>query len=239
MCNQILGLIYVLNACLLILVIGPWLAGYIVLCSIDCQLLVPHFYCWLTHMAGWIYCSMCHSQSVTSVSYFYRLLEQLDSVAEVCVGWLKWWKMLSIFDNVENNLHSTPTWLSGRLPHWPSGEDVHLKSGRSGVRFPLSKWRFCKSESYQWLKKLAFQRLPYQIPGVRGSVLGLVGLVSVYCELALQLVGQCQYCDWVREILICNFYLIVAACKTVRADLSLRYTSILLGRWATNKQNSW
>ena len=37
-----------------------------------------------------------------------------------------------------------------------------------------------------------------QVPGVIGSVLGLVGLMSVYC-------------DWVR----CNFYLSVAACTIV------------------------
>ena len=37
---------------------------------------------------------------------------------------------------------------------------------------------------------------------------------------------------WLGEIesLICNFYLSVAACKVVWADLPLRYTSMLLGR---------
>ena len=36
---------------------------------------------------------------------------------------------------------------------------------------------------------------------------------------------------WLGEVesLICNFYLSVAACKIVCADLSLRYTSMLLG----------
>ena len=38
------------------------------------------------------------------------------------------------------------------------------------------------------------------------------------------------------ESLICNFYLSVAACTIVRADPSLRYTSVLMGRYATNKQ---
>ena len=33
-----------------------------------------------------------------------------------------------------------------------------------------------------------------------------------------------------EESLICNFYLSVAACKIVCADLSLRYTRMLLGR---------
>ena len=43
---------------------------------------------------------------------------------------------------------------------------------------------------------------------------------------------------WLGEVesLICNLYLRVAACKTVWADPSLRYTSLLLGRLASNKQ---
>ena len=36
--------------------------------------------------------------------------------------------------------------------------------------------------------------------------------------------------------MICNFYLSVAARKIVRADPSLRYTSLLLGRKAANQQ---
>ena len=45
------------------------------------------------------------------------------------------------------------------------------------------------------------------------------------------------YCDWVRfESLVSNFYLSVAARKTVLADPSLRYTRMLLGRYATNEQ---
>ena len=45
---------------------------------------------------------------------------------------------------------------------------------------------------------------------------------------------------WLGEIesLICNFYLGVAARKIVWADPSLRYTRMLLGRWATNKQTN-
>ena len=68
-------------------------------------------------------------------------------------------------------------------------------------------------------QKLALQCLPCLAPGVIGSALGLVSLVSVYC-------------DWV----ICNFYLSVAARKLVWADPSLRYTRMLLGHKATNKQ---
>ena len=38
-------------------------------------------------------------------------------------------------------------------------------------------------ESYQWLKNMALQWLSWNAPGVIGSVLGLVGPVSVYCDL--------------------------------------------------------
>ena len=38
------------------------------------------------------------------------------------------------------------------------------------------------------------------------------------------------------ESLVCSFYLSVAALKIVRADPSLRYTGMLLGLSATNKQ---
>ena len=41
---------------------------------------------------------------------------------------------------------------------------------------------FSGVKSHQWLKKLALQRLPYQAPGVVGSVLGLVGPVSIYWD---------------------------------------------------------
>ena len=47
---------------------------------------------------------------------------------------------------------------------------------------------------------------------------------------------------WLGEMksLIYNFYLSVAACTIVWADLSLRYTSMLLGRLASNQQtNPW
>ena len=45
---------------------------------------------------------------------------------------------------------------------------------------------------------------------------------------------------WLGEMesLICNFYLSVAARKIVWADPSLRYTSMLLGRYATNQQTN-
>ena len=46
--------------------------------------------------------------------------------------------------------------------------------------------------------KLALKWLPFQAPGVIGSALGLVGSVSVHCA-------------WVRQSLISNIYLSVAA----------------------------
>ena len=56
------------------------------------------------------------------------------------------------------------------------------------------------------------------MPGVIGSVLGLVGPVSVYC-------------DWVTwKVWSANLYLSLAARKIVCADPSLRYTRMLLGR---------
>ena len=45
---------------------------------------------------------------------------------------------------------------------------------------------------------------------------------------------------WLGEVetLFCNFHLSVVAHTIVWADQSLRYASILLGHWATNKQQS-
>ena len=89
------------------------------------------------------------------------------------------------------------------------------------VWFPLSPRIFFQVSSYQWLK-LIVQWLPCQAPGTIRSALGLVCLVSVHCDR----VGQ----------KVCNFYLSVAACTTVWADPSLRYTSMLLGRQTCNQQ---
>ena len=45
--------------------------------------------------------------------------------------------------------------------------------------------------------RLALLWIPSQVSGFAGSVLELVGTLSVYC-------------DWVRENFLCNFYLSVA-----------------------------
>ena len=71
------------------------------------------------------------------------------------------------------------------------------ESERSRVRIPLSTGFFrVESYHYQLLKKLALQWLPCQAPGIIGLALGLVGLVSAYCDWVsrkfdLQLLSQC------------------------------------------------
>ena len=69
-------------------------------------------------------------------------------------------------------------WLSWPT-RWPSGKASASRAEDPGFE---SCWRrdFFGVESYQWLTKLALQWLPCQVPGVIGSVLGLVDLVSVY-----------------------------------------------------------
>ena len=94
----------------------------------------------------------------------------------------------------------------GESPRWPSGQGVRLESGRSRVGIPLEPGRVIPV-----ISKLALQWLPCQAPGIIGSALGLVGPVSVYCDL-----GDVE--SW-----ICIFYLSVAARKIVCADPSLRY----------------
>ena len=75
-----------------------------------------------------------------------------------------------------------PTW---RTPRWPSG-----KASASRAEDPEFESRLCRDffgiESYQWLKNWHSSGYPAKAPGVIGSALGLVGLVSVYC-------------DWVRK----------------------------------------
>ena len=61
-----------------------------------------------------------------------------------------------------------------------------VKVSASEVEYPvfdscLCGWDFSRSSHTSDLK-LALQWLPCQAPSVIGSVLGLVGLVSVYCD---------------------------------------------------------
>ena len=61
-----------------------------------------------------------------------------------------------------------------------------VKASATRVEDPGSNCRlrrdFSGVESYPVTSKLALQWLPCQAPGVIGSVLGLVGPVSVYCD---------------------------------------------------------
>ena len=84
---------------------------------------------------------------------------------------------------------------------------THLESDRHTGRPPL-----CMVESYQW-HKISSWWLPCLVPGVIGSVLGMVGLVSAYCDWGVgggkfhwQLPSQCSR--------MYNFYLSVAECTT-------------------------
>ena len=66
-------------------------------------------------------------------------------------------------------------------PRWPSG-----KASTSRAEDPGSESRmrrdFFRGRVIPVTQKLALQWLPCQAPGVIGSVLGLVGPVSVYCD---------------------------------------------------------
>ena len=53
--------------------------------------------------------------------------------------------------------------------------------------------------SILWLE----ERLPCQAPGVIGSVLGLVGLVSVYCDWRSQQILMCNFCCQCGSTYIC------------------------------------
>ena len=62
-----------------------------------------------------------------------------------------------------------------------SAEGPGFESGRSRVRIPLAPG-FFRGRVIPVTSKLALQWLSCQAPGVIGSVLGLVGPVSVYCD---------------------------------------------------------
>ena len=104
-----------------------------------------------------------------------------------------------------------------RQPRWPGGKGVHLESGRSRVRIPLALG-FFRGRVIPGITKKALQWLPCPTPGVIGSVLGLVGPVSVYC-------------DWVRwKLWSATSISMWQICKIVCADPFLRCTCMLLGR---------
>ena len=116
--------------------------------------------------------------------------------------------------------------IEGSQPEWCISSMVYSRDGHHSGRKPLICFVCvcaCTVGIFLGLvipltSKLALQWLPCRVPGIIGSVLRLVGLVSVYC-------------DWVvcEESSICNFCLSVAARKLVWAGPSLRYTRMLLG----------
>ena len=75
-------------------------------------------------------------------------------------------------------------------PRWPSGYGVRLESGRSWVRIPLVPGFFFRGRAIPVTSKLALRWLPCQAPGGIGSVLGLVGPVSVYCDWVRWKIGS-------------------------------------------------
>ena len=80
-----------------------------------------------------------------------------------------------------NLYHRTASLCLGRPPRWPSGYGVRLESGRSQSSNPACDWIFPGSSHTSDLK-IGTQWLPCQAPGGIGSMLGLVGPVSVYCD---------------------------------------------------------
>ena len=93
-----------------------------------------------------------------------------------------------IFCTVHHNTQHEMWWQPSL---WPNGQVFALKLGDPGIKpaFPV--------ESYQWLKNLVLQWLPYQAPGVTGSALGLVGPESYTMtgwdgKFDLQFLSQCS-----------------------------------------------
>ena len=97
-------------------------------------------------------------------------------------------QLYSLCEVLRTTAHTSRALLRGP-PRWPSGYGVRLESGRSRVRIPLAPG-FFRGQVRQVIKKLALQWLPCQAPGGIGSVLALVGLVSVYCDWVRWKVGS-------------------------------------------------
>ena len=115
-----------------------------------------------------------------------------------------------------------PAFLPDWPPRCPSGWGVRLESRRSWVRILLAMGFFPGRHTSDLKIGTAVATLPgtwcYRVSAGTGQPsVSILWLVEV-------------------ESLICNFHLSVAARKIVWADLSLRYTSLLLGCQATNKQ---
>ena len=119
----------------------------------------------------------------------------------------------------------------GGPPHWPSGLGVRLGSGGSRARIPVATG-FFQVQSYQWLKHWHTSRQDFSRSShtsdlnIGTPVATLPGTWSYRITAGTSRPGVSIL--WLGEIesLICHFYLSVAACKTVCADPSLRYTIV-------------
>ena len=101
---------------------------------------------------------------------------------------------------------------------------MRLGSGRSGVRIPLAPGFFPGSShtSQRHFKKWHSSGYPAKAPGVMGSVLGLVGPLSIYCDSVRWKVGSATSVSVWQHV------------KLSGPGPSLRYTRLLLGRYAAN-----
>ena len=92
-------------------------------------------------------------------------------------------------DNSSHLFHVARSVIGG-LVHWFSYRNylvgLVVKASALRVEDPgfesRLRWHFFRVKSYQWLKKLALEWLPCQAPGIIGSRLGLVSVVSVYYD---------------------------------------------------------
>ena len=100
---------------------------------------------------------------------------------------------------------------------------LRLGSGRSGVRITRWRWEFSGSSHTSDLK------IGTPVATLPGAWHYRVSAGTGRPGASILVLGKVE--SW-----ICNFYLSVTARNIVWADPSLRYTSMMLGRWTTNQQ---
>ena len=83
----------------------------------------------------------------------------------------------------------SPVWPVGTPPRWPSGKASASRAEDPGFESRLPRKLF-RGRVIPVSQKLTLQWLLCQAPGVIGSALGLVGPVSVYCDLVSWKVGS-------------------------------------------------
>ena len=110
------------------------------------------------------------------------------------------------------------TACSGSTDH-PDGLVLRVSTSRAADPGLIPS--FCADLFPGWVIPVTWKStllwLPCQAPRFNGSVVGLVGPVSIYY-------------DWVRwQVKFLTFWLSVAACTVIWADPSLRYAHMLLG----------